>query len=112
MKTKLYIFTILCLLVSCFSCPLKVDAKNYEDPKSNNYSMLEEIVVINEYKAILDEVKIFETKVKTSLNLNDMKKYSELLNEKNEYIQFLYKQKELSVSELREENYTENQMKL
>ena len=64
-----------------------------------------------EFSHLLNEIEKFESKSILRLKSDEYKEYNDLLNAKEEYKKFLYAQKELSVDKLKEQNYTDEQIK-
>lgn len=75
---------------------------------SNNLG-ISEYAMDSEFAILLQEIERFDSNTVLSLK-EDYNEYLELIRIKKQYLDFLYKQKELSSEELQKQNYTETQI--
>ena len=102
------IFLSIMLSVLCLSFPKSIHAN---DVLTDTDTI--KTVVINEYQGLLDEIEECQKRIinySLSSSLNDYNQLASLIEQKEYFIDFLYQQKQLSNDELRQQNYTDEQI--
>lgn len=99
----LSIFTFISVL------PLQVYA---EDEDLMKYAPSEKSYVMNEYEGILNQIEDYESKIKMRITLDahEQDDFQELLKVKNDYKDYIYEKKKLTTEQLKEENFTNDQI--
>lgn len=108
MKKNMNIFLSIMLFVLPLSFPVSIHAN---DVLTDNDTI--KTVVINEYQGLLDEIEECQKRAinySLSSSLNDYEQLTLLIEQKEYFIDFLYQQKQLSIDELKEKNYTDEQI--